>query len=108
MTVVLKAETINEVIIGNVDLKLEEFIAIARFGAKVEFSDEYCKRVLKARSLVEKWTKEGRVMYGITTGFGALCNKTISEEETAKLQKNIVLSHATSVGEPLSIEEVRG
>ena len=87
---------------------IEDVVAVARQGVKVEFSDAYCDRVRKSRKLVEKWVDEGRVMYGITTGFGSLCTQVISREETAKLQRNIVLSHATSVGEPLSIEEVRG
>ncbi|AOT73138.1 histidine ammonia-lyase [Geosporobacter ferrireducens] len=89
-------------------ISIEEFVAVARHGAIVEFSDAYIARVKKSRSLVEKWTEEGRIMYGITTGFGALCTQVISKEDTAKLQRNIILSHATSVGEPLSIEEVRG
>ena len=103
----LKAEKIERVILGE-EIGIEEFIAVARFNAKVEFSKKYYNRVIKSRNLVEKWIDEGRIMYGITTGFGALCNRVISEEETAQLQKNIVLSHATSLGEPLSIEEVRG
>ncbi|MBP2638964.1 MAG: hutH 3, partial [Firmicutes bacterium] len=94
------------VVLGG-QVTIEEVVAVARQGAKVEFSDEYCKRVKKSRSLVEKWVGEGRVMYGITTGFGSLCTQVISPAETAQLQRNIVLSHATSIGEPLSIEEVR-
>lgn len=90
------------------NIHLEEFVKAARFGAQIEFSPEYKKRVEKSRDLVEKWIQEGRVMYGVTTGFGALCTKAICEEETAKLQKNIILSHSTSVGEPLAIEQVRG
>lgn len=97
----------KEVVLGG-RLNIEEFVAVARYGAKVEFSEEYKARVNKSRGLVEKWIAEGRVMYGITTGFGALCTQVISPEDTAKLQKNIVLSHSTSVGEPLSEEEVRG
>lgn len=88
-------------------ITLEDLVAVARGGARVEFSEEYCVRVNKSRRLVEKWVNEGRVMYGITTGFGSLCTQVISPEETAQLQRNIVLSHATSVGEPLGIEEVR-
>ncbi|MCG8539861.1 MAG: aromatic amino acid ammonia-lyase, partial [Clostridia bacterium] len=97
---------IKKVILGD-KIGIEEFVAVARFGVKVEFSDEYCRRVSRSRNLVEKWIEEGRVMYGITTGFGVLCNQVISQEETAQLQKNIVLSHAASVGTPLSLEEVR-
>jgi len=103
----LCAKNIKKVVLGG-KINIEEFVAVARFGAKVEFSEEYCERVKKSRKLVEKWVKEGRVMYGITTGFGALCTEVISEEDASKLQRNIILSHSTSVGDPLSIEEVRG
>nr|WP_196590740.1 aromatic amino acid lyase [Pectinatus frisingensis] len=40
-------------------------VDVARFGAKVEFDDEYCSRVEKSRALVEKWVAEERVMYGV-------------------------------------------
>ena len=89
-------------------ITLDDFVSVARFGRKVEFSPEYTARVNRSRALVEKWVEEERVMYGVTTGFGALCTKAIGKEETAQLQENIILSHSVSVGEPLSIERVRG
>ncbi|MEG1293103.1 MAG: aromatic amino acid ammonia-lyase [Clostridium sp.] len=98
---------IKKVILGN-PINLEDFVAVARFEAKVEFSEAYCKRVKISRELVEKWVSEEKVMYGVTTGFGALCTKAIGKDETAKLQENIILSHSVSVGEPLSQERVRG
>ncbi|UQZ91263.1 histidine ammonia-lyase [Deltaproteobacteria bacterium Smac51] len=89
------------------ELDLNDFVAVARFGASVAFSDDYCQRVERARKLVEKWVAEARPMYGITTGFGAMCTQAISGPETALLQKNIILSHAVSVGEPFTREEAR-
>jgi len=94
------------VILGGT-LTLEDVIAVARHGAKVEFSEEYRERVNRSRALVEKWVDENRIMYGVTTGFGALCTKAITKEETAKLQRNIILSHSTSVGEPFTPEQAR-
>lgn len=89
-------------------LSLEEFVEIARFKAEVDFSAEYCERVKKSRELVEKWVDEEKVMYGVTTGFGALCTQAIGKEDTEQLQENIILTHAVSVGEPLKEEGVRG
>ncbi len=106
MVAVKNADNTSVVVLGG-KISMEDLVAVARFGARVEFSDVYCQRVKKSRSLVEKWIGEGRVMYGITTGFGSLCTEVISPAETAQLQRNIVLSHATSVGDPLTIEEVR-
>lgn len=97
-----------ETIILGPKINLEDFMAVARFHAPVEFSPGYCERVNRSRALVEKWVEEEKVMYGVTTGFGALCTKAISREETARLQENIILSHSVSVGEPLPEEAVRG
>lgn len=88
-------------------LTLDDVAAVARHGATVEFSANYVDRVRASRNLVDKWVAEKRVMYGITTGFGVLCDKLISREDTARLQRNIVLTHATSVGEAMPVEEVR-
>lgn len=98
---------IKKIVLGD-PITLEDFVAVARFGAKVEFSPAYCERVNRSRTLVEGWVAEERVMYGVTTGFGALCTKAIGKEDTAQLQENILLSHSVSVGEPLSVERVRG
>ena len=67
-------------------ITLDDFVSVARFGRKVEFSPEYTARVNRSRALVEKWVEEERVMYGVTTGFGALCTKAIDKEATAQLQ----------------------
>lgn len=102
----MRAKEIKKVILGN-NITLEEFVAVARFGAYVEFSEEYNQRVKMSRHLVKKWLEESRVIYGVNTGFGALSTELISSNETAQLQRNILLSHATSVGEPLAEEDVR-
>lgn len=98
-----------EVELGNPGqmLTLNDLAAVSRHRAEVVFSETYIARVKASRRLVNKWVEEKRVMYGITTGFGVLCTEVISKEQTATLQKNIVLSHATSVGEIMDEEEVR-
>lgn len=88
-------------------MNLDSFMSIVRQNTKVEFSNEYVYRVKKSRELLEKWIKEEKVMYGITTGFGALYNQIISKEDAKKLQRNIIISHSTAVGNPLSVEQTR-
>ena len=100
-------EEMKTLVLGE-PITLEDFVSVARFGRKVAFSPEYIARVNRSRALVEQWVEEERVMYGVTTGFGALCTKAIDKEATAQLQENIILSHSVSVGEPLSVERVRG
>ncbi len=87
-------------------LSLEDVVAVAR-GAQVAFSHDARARVLAARDVVERAVSEGRTVYGVTTGFGALADTLIDPAEAADLQHRIVRSHATSVGRSLSREESR-
>lgn len=94
------------VVLGG-DIKIEDVVNVARNGYKVEFSQEYIDRVKNCRRLVEKFSQEERVIYGVTTGLGDNCNKFILKEEREIIQRNNILSHITSVGEPLNDECVR-
>ena len=100
-------QTIREVILSDNDPTIEEFIAVARYSAKVSFSDTYKSRVQKSRRLVERFLAENRLVYGVTTGFGDNVRHMISPEDASRLQVNIVRSHAVAVGEPLNREQVR-
>ena len=63
--------------------------------------------VRAAREMVERHVAQGDVVYGLTTGFGKLKNVAIAPEQLEGLQRNLVLSHCTAVGAPLSKGEVR-
>jgi histidine ammonia-lyase len=89
-------------------ITIDELVAVARHGARVRCSEETAERVQRTRDLIARWVAEKRVIYGITTGFGALCGVTISPEDTRRLQENILMSHAAGVGDPLPAEVVRG
>jgi histidine ammonia-lyase len=96
------------IVIGDGPLGIEDLVAIARGGARVDISTAAKDRVRAARALVETWAREGRAVYGVTTGFGALCDVAIPEAQTRALQENILMSHAAGVGDPLPAEVVRG
>ncbi len=57
-------------------------------------------KVQRAAQAVETMLREGRVAYGITTGFGAFKDRVIPLDQVEKLQRNILVSHAVGVGEP--------
>ena len=63
--------------------------------------------VRKSREIVEHALLDGNAHYGINTGFGVLANKRISSDDLAILQKNILLSHACGVGDPVPPEVSR-
>ncbi len=97
-----------ELLIGNGKLTLEDLINVTRNGYEVKISDEAKEKVAIARNLVEDYIKEGKISYGITTGFGKFSDTVISKEETATLQRNLIVSHACGVGNPLAIDHARG
>ncbi|MFO7706873.1 MAG: histidine ammonia-lyase [Desulfobacterales bacterium] len=88
-------------------LTIEALVAVARENAEVRFSDSARARIEAARALVDRWVREERRIYGVTTGFGALSDVAISGKDTRRLQENILMSHAAGVGNPLSSEIVR-
>jgi len=63
--------------------------------------------VMQSRKIVDEALLDGEAHYGINTGFGVLANKRISSDELTKLQKNILLSHACGMGDPVPPEITR-
>ncbi|MFJ7366543.1 histidine ammonia-lyase [Peribacillus frigoritolerans] len=103
----LQPKDIKEVVLGDAEISIEEVIAVARYGAMVSFTQTYCDRVNESRSLIDKFLDENRLIYGVTTGFGSNMTEVISPQDAETLQRNIVRSHAVSVGETLEKEVVR-
>ncbi|NLI80430.1 MAG: histidine ammonia-lyase [Deltaproteobacteria bacterium] len=97
----------KQIVIGMDGMTLEDLVAIAREGASIRLAEECRERVCRSRALVEKWLREGRIIYGMTTGFGALSDVIIPAEETRLLQQNVLMSHAAGLGPLLDEETVR-
>jgi histidine ammonia-lyase len=95
------------VVLDMENMTLDGLVAAAREGAVVVLSTESEERIRAGRALVDQWVAEERRIYGVTTGFGALSDVAISKKDTRRLQENILLSHASGVGEPLAPEIVR-
>jgi histidine ammonia-lyase len=102
-----EGEGMKSISIGGAKLTVEELIAVARKGARVQLSEEAIAAIDRSRQVVEKCVEEKRVVYGLTTGFGKFSDVTISDQDTLLLQENLIMSHACGVGEPLPDEVVR-
>jgi histidine ammonia-lyase len=88
-------------------ITIEDLVAVARAYAEAKISEETRVRVENTSGLIAKWINEKKVIYGITTGIGAMCNIMISDEDSRKLQENILMSHAAGVGPPFADDVVR-
>ncbi len=91
----------------NGDLTLEQVERVARGETRVVLSADARRRIDASRAVVERAVAEGRVVYGLTTGFGALAEVVIPPAQVRELQVNLIRSHAAGIGRPLPEEEVR-
>ena len=89
------------------DVSGHEVVRCIRQGLPVTLDASQLEKVAKARELVQELIRQGQPIYGINTGFGLLANTSISGENVAELQRNLILSHSCGVGEPFSPEVVK-
>lgn len=89
---------------GQDHLTAGKALAIARGQLKTAFTAEARARVNAAHATVLRVSRGTAAAYGINTGFGPLCNTRIDAEQTAELQRNLLLSHSVGMGEPIDAE----
>ncbi|MCH5246278.1 MAG: histidine ammonia-lyase [Muribaculaceae bacterium] len=88
--------------IGRGPLTLEDIDRIINQNLKLALAPQARERVERCREYLDrKIQQSAEPLYGITTGFGSLCNKSISPDDLSTLQENLVKSHACSVGDEL-------
>ena len=83
-------------------LNLDIVNGIADGSIKAELCQEALDKINTSRQRVEKMAASDEAVYGINTGFGPLCDTQISPEDTNLLQKNLLITHAVGVGEPIA------
>jgi histidine ammonia-lyase len=74
---------------------------------RVALSDAARRQVQRAADGVQRLLQEGRIAYGITTGFGAFKDRVIPPDQVEQLQRNILVSHAVGVGKPFDVPTTR-
>lgn len=84
-----------------------EVVAVAHREATVTLGDAARERMRRAREVVERAVADREVVYGVTTGFGALATTSIPPTEVDDLQHRLLRSHAAGVGDPLGDTIVR-
>ena len=88
--------------------KLDEVKILLNESCKIVITDDAKERIRKSREyLINKIETCTEPIYGITTGFGSLCNVTINNGQLSQLQTNLVMSHACGLGEEVPQEIVR-
>lgn len=95
-------------IISAEHLSIERVGEIIEKGYKLELGDDARQRIQRCREYLDKKIAENKApIYGVTTGFGSLCNVSVSAEELEQLQVNLMMSHACGVGDRVPNEIVK-
>ncbi|WP_093799356.1 histidine ammonia-lyase [Streptomyces sp. Wb2n-11] len=95
------------VVLGTSGTTAADVIAVARHNARVELSEEALAALAASREIVDALAAKPEPVYGVSTGFGALATRHISQDLRAQLQRNIVRSHAAGMGPHVEREVVR-
>jgi histidine ammonia-lyase len=83
-------------------------VQVARHNEQVLLHEFAISGIKKSRAVVESAIKEGKIVYGVNTGFGDLADVSINKDDLKRLQVNLIRSHSVGVGSPFPREVVRG
>ncbi len=97
----------DTIVLTGADLTIGDVEAVARRGAAAALDVHARARMEEARAVIDRLVAEGAVVYGVTTGFGALADRSIAMGDVERLQENLLRSHAVGVGGPLPRDVVR-
>ena len=95
------------VVLTGANLAIADVEAVARHGAPVALDSLARDRMQEARDVIERLVAAGEIVYGVTTGFGALATTFVPADDTRQLQENLLMSHAVGVGPAFPREVVR-
>jgi len=100
-------QTLKYIEIDGRNLNVQDVVNVSRHYYRVVLSDIGRKQVLEGNKWLLELVSSNKPVYGVNTGFGVFANKNISNENIEELNRNLILSHACALGDPLPNEVVR-
>src|SRR5215831_11531215 len=97
----------DPLLIDGETLTIENVHEVALERRRVALHPDAAVRMSRSRAVIETIVREGRAVYGVSTGFGKLSDVHIGPDQITPLQHNLVRSHASGVGDPFGEPEVR-
>jgi len=98
---------LRRVLIDGEHLTIETVIAVSRSGAQLKIAQKAREKVARSRQVLEEIVGKKKVVYGVTTGFGAFGSVAIPSKRIRELQSNLIRSHSAGVGKPLDRDVTR-
>ncbi|MDI7269560.1 MAG: aromatic amino acid ammonia-lyase [Myxococcota bacterium] len=88
-------------------LTIDDVVAVARRGAKVELASDAVGRIERGRAFLEERLAAREIMYGTNTGIGEFSEVVLDDDQVKQFQRYLVYNHAAGMGEPFPEEIVR-
>jgi histidine ammonia-lyase len=98
----------TDVVIDGGAVSIPDLEQVARGTSRVILGPTAFVNLRDSRAALEHAIARGEVIYGVNTGFGSLAQKRLDGEQLREVQRNLILSHASGVGDPLPEPVVRG
>jgi histidine ammonia-lyase len=95
------------VVLTGKDLTIEQIVAVARHGEKVELHPDAVARIERCRAFINQRIEAREIMYGVNTGIGEFSEMVLTDEEVGQFQRYLVYNHAAGIGEPCPLDHVR-
>ena len=107
MRLVMPGSTRITIEINGSSLTTEQLVQLGNTDAVIKITDDSLEQVKRGRVVLDSLMSEGRMAYGINTGFGNFANKMIDQQDLEQLQVNLIRSHAAGVGHGLKPQQVK-
>jgi histidine ammonia-lyase len=93
--------------LDGVGLTIEDVVAVARHGERVELSAGALERIARCRDMLERKIATHEVVYGVNTGIGEFSEIVLDDDQVREFQRSLIYNHAAGIGEPAPVEHVR-
>ncbi len=97
----------KNIVINGENLKISHIEPVVRKGVRVSLGKDVKETLNSVQRIIKRAIDDRKIIYGVTTGFGALSDVVITKDQRKQLQKNIIMSHSAGVGDMFSEECVR-
>ena len=88
-------------------LTIDDVVAVARNGKKVELHPDALDRIRKCRAFIEERIEAREIMYGVNTGIGEFSEVVLTDEQVKDFQRYLIYNHAAGIGDPAPIAHIR-
>jgi len=95
------------IVLDGSHLTIEQLVAIARNGEKVELCPTALERIKVCRAMLEEKVAKREIMYGVNTGIGEFSEVVLADDQIEQFQRWLVYNHSAGIGDPAPIEHVR-